>query len=87
MRHKIKYKTRKNHKIKKFKTQKFGNKHKVDIHWSHSKWNQACAVHLKYDIGKWNNINESTVFMTVVLNYDAMEKMPEVFELRNLPIF
>jgi len=33
------------------------------------------------------NINESIVFMTVVLNYDAMENMPEVFELRNLPIF
>jgi len=25
----------------------------VDIHWSHSKLNEVCAVHLKYDIGKW----------------------------------
>ena len=65
-------------KLKKFKTQKFGNKHKVDIHWSHSKLKEVCAVHLKYDIGKWNNINESIAFMAVVLKYDAIENMPEV---------
>jgi len=87
MRHKIKYKSRKIIKLKKIKTQKYGNKHKVDIDWSHSKLNEICAVHLKYDIGKWNNIYESIAFMTAVLNYDAMEKMPEVFELLNLPIF
>jgi len=31
MRHKIKYKSRKIIKLKKIKTQKYGNKHKVDI--------------------------------------------------------
>ena len=32
-------------------------------------------------------MNEIIVFVTIVLNYDAMEKMPEDFELRNWPIF
>jgi len=32
-------------------------------------------------------MNETIVSMTVVLNSDAMEMIPEVFELRNLPMF
>jgi len=32
-------------------------------------------------------MNETIVSMTVVSNSDAIENIPEVFELRNLPIF
>jgi len=38
-------------------------------------------------LGNCNNMNETIVSMTVVSNSDPMEKIPEVFELRNLPIF
>jgi len=50
-------------------------------------FNEVCAVNLKYEIGNCDNMNETIVSMTVVSNSDAMEKFPEVFVLRNLPIF
>jgi len=81
MRHKVKCKTRKIIKSTKIHTQTYGNKHKLKT------FNEVCAVNLKYEIGNCDIMNETIVSMTVVSNSDAMEKIPEVCVLRNLPIF
>jgi len=60
---------------------------KTQIELKLKTFNEVCAVNLKYDIGNCDNMNETIVSMTVVLNSDAMEKIPEAFELGNLPIF